>query len=222
MKAGLDLEIPVPLALGKACDSFPWPWSIYRWIEGETATIEGIGDLELFAADLASFLNELQRLDGTGGPEPGKDNFFRGGNLSIYDLETRKCLDALSEEIDGDWAGGVWKEALTSRFRGEPVWLHGDMATGNLLTRGGRLAAVIDFGLCAVGDPACDLVLAWNLFEGRSLEVFRRNLRVDESCWTRAKGWALWKALLMLLQRKSPEEVLQAERTLAHLKADSL
>ena len=79
------------------------------------------------------------------------------------------------------------------------MWFHGDIAMGNLLVRDGALAAVIDFGTCGVGDPACDLVIAWTLFEGDSRTAFRREVGLDEATWARARGWALWKALITLV-----------------------
>ena len=78
------------------------------------------------------------------------------------------------------------------------VWFHGDVAVGNLLVRDGRLAAVIDFGTCGVGDPACDLVIAWTFLDAPARRVFRREVDLDEDTWARARGWALWKALLGL------------------------
>jgi aminoglycoside phosphotransferase (APT) family kinase protein len=65
---------------------------------------------------------------------------------------------------------------------------------------GGNLSVVIDFGCAAVGDPACDLVIAWTFLDGKSREAFRSAVAMDESTWARARGWALWKALIMLAQ----------------------
>lgn len=59
------------------------------------------------------------------------------------------------------------------------------------------LKAVIDFGQLAIGDPACDLAIAWTLFTGQSRERFRRELLLDEHTWMRGRGWALWKALIV-------------------------
>ena len=65
-------------------------------------------------------------------------------------------------------AGAVWENALAATWHGRPVWIHGDVAAGNLLVQAGRLAAVIDFGCSGVGDPACDLTIAWTLLSGRA------------------------------------------------------
>ena len=190
----LPLPIPVPLAKGAPADGYPWQWSVYRWLEGETATIERIADLRQFAIALAEFLTALQRIDPAGGPPPGRHNFFRGGSLTVYDAESRQAIAALEGEIDADAATATWEAALAATWHGAPVWFHGDVAAGNLLVEGGRLSAVIDFGTSGVGDLSCDLAIALTLFRGESRDAFRAVLRPDDATWSRGRGWALWKA----------------------------
>ena len=132
----LPLPIPVPLAMGQPAAGYPWHWSVYRWLDGEIATIERIADLPQFAIDLAQFLVALYRIDPTGGPPPGPHNFFRGGPLTVYDGETRQAIAALDGTIDTDAATAVWEAALAATWRGSPVWVHGDVAAGNLLVTG--------------------------------------------------------------------------------------
>jgi aminoglycoside phosphotransferase (APT) family kinase protein len=194
----LPLPIPVPLAMGMPDDHYPWHWSIYQWLDGEIATIERIADLPQFATTLADFLVALQRADATGGPPPGQHNFWRGGPLTVYDAETWQALTALEGTIDTDAAVAVWEAALAATWCGSPVWFHGDVAFGNLLVKNGQLCGVIDFGTSGVGDPACDLSIAWTLFEGKSREVFRAALPLDHATWARGRGWTLWKALITL------------------------
>lgn len=198
----LPLIIPVPLAMGVPVHEYPWPWSIYRWLEGESATIERIADLRQFAITLAEFLRALQRIDQADGPAPGPHNFHRGGSLAIYDAQTREAIRDLAVTIDRGAATSVWDVALKSTWRGRPVWLHGDVSAGNLLVTKGRLSAVIDFGSSGVGDPACDLVIAWTFFSGESREEFRKALSLDKDTWSRGRGWALWKALITLAEHK--------------------
>ncbi|PZV33213.1 aminoglycoside phosphotransferase family protein [Mesorhizobium kowhaii] len=192
----LPLPIPVPLAMGIPAEDYPWHWSVYGWIEGETAKRKRIASLSQFASDLAAFLVALQRIDATGGPAPGQHNFFRGGPLSVYDGEARDAIAALAGKIDTNAASAVWEAALAATCHGAPVWFHGDVSWGNLLVRQGRLSAVIDFGTSGVGDPSCDLAIAWTLFEGKSREIFRAGLPADAAMWARGRGWTLWKALI--------------------------
>jgi aminoglycoside phosphotransferase (APT) family kinase protein len=218
----LPLPIPVPLAMGGPADGYPWHWSVYRWLEGEIATIERIADLRQFATTLAQFLAALQRIDTAGGPPPGPHNFFRGGPLTIYGRETRQAIAALEGKIDTDSVTAVWEAALAATWRGSPVWFHGDVSAGNLLVERGRLSAVIDFGSSGVGDPACDLTIAWTLLSGESREAFCAALPVDDATWARGRGWALWKGLITLAGHIStnPLEAGKARRVIDEVLAD--
>jgi aminoglycoside phosphotransferase (APT) family kinase protein len=202
----LPVPIPESLGLGNPSDLFPWPWSVRRWLPGEPATGDRITDLPALAADLAVFLSRLAEIDPAGGPPPGEHNFLRGAPLSVYDTETRWAIATLGTGIDGRRAEAVWDAAVATTWPRPAVWLHGDVAPANLLARHGRLSSVIDFGGCAVGDPACDLAIAWTAFAGTSREVFGAQLAVDDGTWARARGWALWKALRTLLKGPSAAE----------------
>jgi aminoglycoside phosphotransferase (APT) family kinase protein len=207
----LPLPIPIPVAKGEPDSGFPYSWSVYRWLDGELASNARIDDLTGFATTLAGFLNALGRADATGGPAPGEHNFYRGGPLATYEDETLQAIDALAYEVPGEAVKRVWDEAMTTSWDREPVWFHGDVATGNLLVRDARLAAVLDFGSSGVGDPACDTVIAWTFLSGAGRARFRAELDVDSATWSRGRGWALWKALITLvgrLDRDAPEAVV--------------
>lgn len=218
----LPLPIPIPLAKGVPNNGYPWQWSIYRWIEGENATIAGIADLPKFAIALAQFLNALQRIDPTDGPPPGSHSFFRGAPLAVYDTETRNAIAILDGKIDTDKAMTIWETACQTAWQTPPVWFHGDIAAGNLLMKNGQLSAVIDFGCSGVGDPACDVAIAWTLFSGESREAFRSALRVDKATWERGRGWALWKALITLAEyiQINSSKAVEARRVIAEVLAD--
>jgi len=218
----LPLSIPDPLAMGAPGEGYPWHWSVYRWLDGETAAIENIDDLHRFAIALAEFLVALQRIDSTGGPPPGPSNFYRGGPLSTYDTETRQAITALDGRIDTESATAVWESALNATWHGSPVWLHGDVSTGNLLVHNGQLSAVIDFGTLAVGDPACDLAIAWTLFDRDSRNAFRAALGLDDAAWARGRGWTLWKALIVLagLKGTNPLEVEKSRQIIDEVLTD--
>jgi aminoglycoside phosphotransferase (APT) family kinase protein len=190
------LPVPEPVGLGQPSESYPYHWSVNRWLEGETAHLGLIEDSSRFAADLAGFLCRLRTVDTAGAPLAGAHTFFRGTDPAAYDDETRRCLAQLDGVVPVDRAAAVWEAALASTWDGPPVWFHGDVAAGNLLVRGGLLSAVIDFGTSGVGDPACDLVIAWTLLDAPARRIFRRESGLDEGTWARARGWALWKALI--------------------------
>ncbi|MFF5174596.1 aminoglycoside phosphotransferase family protein [Micromonospora sp. NPDC000089] len=192
----LPLPVPSTVAVGEPAEGYPFPWSVRRWIEGNQARVERIADLTAFAADLADFLTALRRIEPAGGPVAGPHSFWRGGPLRTYDADTHAALDRLGDRVPGEVLRRLWADALASSWTAPPVWFHGDVAFGNLLVRDGRLAAVIDFGTCGVGDPACDLTVAWTMLDGESREVFRAGMALDPATWARGRGWALWKALI--------------------------
>lgn len=206
----LSFSIPDPIAQGNPSKSYPWKWSIYRWIEGESANTLAVDDihLQLIALQLAQFLNELHKVDVTDGPLPGPHNFYRGDHPSVYDLETRSFIEK------SDRAMIVWEKAISSKWSYKPVWIHGDISSGNILLKGNKLVAVIDFGCMGVGDPACDLVIAWTFFRNESRKIFKEYIGLDPDTWARARGWALWKAsfeLVALKDKTSPEAMKQLQ-----------
>ncbi|WP_438351755.1 aminoglycoside phosphotransferase family protein [Paenibacillus sp. FA6] len=192
----LSLPISTPLVQGVPAEGYPWPWTVNKWIEGETVSYDNVGDLHQFAIDLARFLKELQAIDSTGGPFSGAHNFHRGGSLSVYNEETKAALRNLNSLVESDLFHDIWETALQSEWTKKPVWVHGDVAPGNLLVNGGKLCAVIDFGILGIGDPACDLAMAWTFFDDESRKSLFTEMECDEGTWNRARGWALWKALI--------------------------
>jgi len=203
----LPLAIPVPMARGMPAEGYPWHWSVYRWLEGETATIDRIADPGQAATQLAEFVAALQQIDPTGGPPSGKHNSSRGVPLARRDAETRDAITALRATLDADAVTAAWEATLQApAWHGPAVWLHGDLLATNLLARHGRLSAVIDFGALGVGDPACDVMVAWTYLSAETRDVFRAALPVDDATWARGRGWALSFGLIALpyYQRTNP------------------
>lgn len=191
----LPRPVPVPLAKGRPGAGYPFEWSVYRWLDGEPARPDRIADPVRFALELAEFLAALRNVDASDGPQPGKHNWFRGATLLTYDGQVRRALDDVGP------AREIWQTALDARWDGVDAWFHGDVAAGNLLLDRGELAAVIDFGTCGVGDPSCDLAIAWTLLTAEGRTAFRERLAVDDASWARGRGWALWKALVVRDER---------------------
>lgn len=207
----LPLAIPEPVARGVPGHGYPYPWSVYRWLPGRSAHPKAIGDMFALATTLGRFLHTLHRLDAAHGPPAGAHSSYRGGPLIGYDGDTRRCLAALAGQVDVAAARAVWTTALRSTWEGAPAWFHGDMAAGNLLLREGRLTAVIDFGCCGVGDPACDLAIAWTLLTPPARPVFAAVVGLDAATWDRGRGWALWKALITVEQSQHTDSSVAAE-----------
>lgn len=194
----LPLAVPVPLAKGIPGEGYPWHWSVYRWLKGENATIAPISDPLRAAKQLAQFITALQRIDPTDGPL-ATDHNLRGVPLAMRDTDTRRAISALQGMLDVDAVTQAWEAALHApQWDRAPVWFHGDLLPGNLLIEGGRLSSVIDFGGLGVGDPACDLMIAWSLFSGENRDTFRAALEVDDATWARGRGHALSQALIFI------------------------
>ncbi|WP_114558822.1 aminoglycoside phosphotransferase family protein [Desertihabitans aurantiacus] len=191
----LPVPVSTPLGRGRPGQGYPFAWSVYRWLDGQTADADRVTDPVGLAVDLADFLLALQRVDPADGPAPGTHCWFRGGSLRTFDPFTQDALQTLHGHLDTERARDVWASALAASWDGVPRWFHGDVAEGNLLLEGGRLAAVIDFGTCGVGDPSCDLAIAWTVLGPAGREAFRDRLGVDDATWARGRGWALWKSL---------------------------
>lgn len=208
----VPVRIPSPVGLGSPAHGYPFPWSIYRWLPGETVTAHSLTDPIGLAEDLAAFLEALQGVDVADGPRPGIHNWYRGGTLRTYDTTTQAALHDLAGVIDVDTAAAAWTASLDAEWDGVDVWFHGDLAAGNLLVADGRLTAVIDFGTCGVGDPSCDLAVAWTLLGRPGRRVLRERLGVDDATWSRGRGWALWKSLSQLAGAIDDGEVTARDR----------
>jgi aminoglycoside phosphotransferase (APT) family kinase protein len=205
----LPLAIPVPVAKGMPGEGYAWQWSVYKWLEGETANIARIADERQAATELGEFVAALQQIDPTGGPPPGEQNSFRGAPLISRDSPTRDAIKALRRMLDADAVTAAWEAALHApAWKGGAVWLHGDLLAANLLARHGRLFAVIDFGCLGVGDPACDVMVAWTYLSSQTRDAFRAALPVDEATWARGRGWALSFGLIALPYYQTTNPVL--------------
>lgn len=195
----LSIQIPTPIYKGLSTKTYPWNWSIYRWIEGQSLNqIKNFDNKNQLANDLADFLIELQKTPPfKTAPRPGPHNFFRGASPKIYEQEALSEIQKLRPTLQ-KYALEIWELATTSPQKQNDVWLHGDLAVGNILInpKTKRLCGIIDFGGMAVGDPACDLTMFWTFFEHSSAEIFKQKLNLDQFTWNRAAGWALWKALI--------------------------
>jgi aminoglycoside phosphotransferase (APT) family kinase protein len=185
----LPVEIPVPVAQGRPSEVYPWHWEIHQWVEGESLPVEAI-DVVQAARDLASLVSALQGFEHQGAP-PG-----RGIPLRERDKDFQYWL----ARFDGDPAvPAAWERALAApAWRGPPVWHHGDLDARNWLVRDGRISGVIDWGAMGVGDPACDIMVAWKLHSSAARDAFRAALPTDDATWERARGWVVSQAVAIL------------------------
>lgn len=187
----LPVAVPVPLVKGMPDEDYPWPWAVYRWLDGETPAVGRIAEPGPLAKDLAEFVAALRRIDPADGPTS-----YRSEPLAARDVTTRAAIEELRSVVDPGAATAAWEAALGApAWPGPAVWIHADLQPGNVLLADGRLSAVIDFGCLGLGDPAVDLITAWYVLPAEARGVFRSALERDDAAWERGRGWALSIAL---------------------------
>lgn len=219
----LPLAVPEPVEIGAPGEGYPFTWGVYRWLDGEPFRLDRLDDPARAAADLAGFIRGLRAIDATGAPVPSDDPLDRGTPLAPRDAMFREALDELRDEFDTGLVLAAWEAALAAGpWEGPPVWIHGDLMTGNLLMAGGRLSAVIDWATLRAADPAGDLLAAWHVFDGGSRRVFRAELGVDDATWARGRGWALSLQMIAIpyYRRLNPGAVSESPLVIAETLAD--
>jgi aminoglycoside phosphotransferase (APT) family kinase protein len=185
LRPHLPFAIPEPLELGAPGEGYPWPWSVYRWIDGEHPDPDD--DNTELARDLAAFVRAMHALPVEGVPRSG-----RGAPLRVMDDIIRARIEEVRGRFDADVLVEIWEDALSApKWSNDWVPLHGDLSTHNLLLRDGRLHAVIDFSVFGLGDPAVDVEIGWALFQGDSRSAYREALGYDDDTWRRSRGWAV-------------------------------
>jgi len=198
----LPAAVPAVVAVGEPAEGYPWPWAVHGWLDGEPA-LEGRA-----AHGLAEFVLAL-RANRAAGP-PAR----RGRPLSTVDTATRAAIDELSrtdEPFDADAARAVWTEALNApQWTGPPCRLHADLMPSNLLLRDGRLSGVLDWATAGLGDPAADLIPAWNLLTAGTRRAFREAVGADDATWARGRGRALSMAVIQLPYYRHTNPVISA------------
>lgn len=219
LSSRLPLEVPFPVVMGLPGQGYPCPWSIYRWIEGQGEAPGVLASDLPTARRLADFVRALGRLDLASGPRPGEHNFGRGAPLIERDEATRAGIDACTDDLDVAAAGRIWRAGLEADEVVPERWIHGDLMGDNLLFREGQLAAVIDFGGLAVGDPAYDLTIAWTGFSEPARKTFWEHVHVDDATWERGRAIALSIAVIALpyYRESNPAMAQMARFTLRQL-----
>ena len=211
----LPVEVPVPVAQGRPGGRYPWFWEIHTWVEGETAPVGALDAVES-ARELAGLVRALQAMNPAGAPQG------RGIPLA----ERHEQMTWWLERFEGDpRAVPEWERivATVPPWDGPPVWHHGDLDCRNWLVREGRICGVIDWGSMGVGDPACDVMVAWKLHSAAARSAFREALPTDDATWERARGWAISQAIAALAYytpENNPSLYHEAETWLALVLSD--
>lgn len=185
----LPVPVPVPVRRGRPALGFPWTWSVVAWVHGEQVAATPVPSRTAWAGELATALAALH----VPAPPDAPVNPYRGVPLAErYDVVAARLTpdvphaDALRAALDAGLAASPWHRP--------PVWVHGDPHPGNLVSRDGHLAGLLDFGDLCSGDPASDLATAWLTFDAAGRDAFVARTQAahgwDDATWTRARAWA--------------------------------
>jgi aminoglycoside phosphotransferase (APT) family kinase protein len=192
----LPVAVPAPVRIGRPGSHFPWPWSVLPWFEAEPADLAPLAPGQ--ASALAGFLKALH----VPAPPAAPLNPVRGVPLSARVEAVAERMARLERSTDAitPAIAQAWEAALAASPAFEPTWLHGDLHARNVLTSGGRLAAVIDWGDMTSGDVATDLASIWMLLP----DLASRRAAMQEygaqpaDVWARARGWAVLFGVVLL------------------------
>jgi aminoglycoside phosphotransferase (APT) family kinase protein len=180
----LPVRVPVPVARGRPSGEYPHEWAIFEWLPGENPVPGDVPDA--LAEELADLVRTLHAVELEGGPPAARRS------PEQMDEFTRRNLLALEDELDTARAEAIWNETLAvPEWPQPPVWIHCDLMPGNLLLLDDRLGAVIDWEGAGMGDPAVDLIVAWNVLPPSGRQIFRDAVGYDDDTWARGRGWAL-------------------------------
>ena len=220
LAAGLPIATPAPVAVGRPSRTYPWPFSIVPWIDGETADTMPADAAEV--ERLAAFFHALHQ------PAPADAPFnpVRGIPLPALAGRMDKLLSqtAARATLVIEPIVDLWRNGLAAPAGGEACWLHGDLHAQNFIVDDRRIVAVIDWSDMCAGDPATDLVAVWSLFDDAAA---RRRLlnRVapDVALLARGAAWAAYFGLLLIEsgETNSPRHARQGYALVERLCADS-
>ncbi|MEM5515500.1 phosphotransferase [Henriciella sp. AS95] len=221
----LSLETPKLLAYGFLPAPDTRPWMICNWLEGKSLELSAHVPTEADARRLALFLLDLQGCRKEPASEPAPDNHWRGIGLAKRDTLTRKSIVTLSDAFDAGKLRRLWHASVNAATcpRKDYTWIHGDLHPGNLIVRSGALTGVIDWGLGGLGDPACDLMAGYTVFDGAARDAFAAAMNASEADWRRGRGWALSTAVIALAHYRDGDTpiVRRARRVIETIMAES-
>ena len=193
----LDVAVPSVVGRGRPDEGYPYRWSVQPWLVGGNP--EPGRDTPALARQLGRFARQLRNIDTFGMRPVGPLHSYRMDPIAWRDADTRAAI-ASCDELEDVTLLPVWDRLRhVEDYPGEPVWSHCDLTPGNLLvTRTSELAAVIDWGGLALGDPALDCMVSWNLLTAATRDVFRTEVDVDDATWARGRAWAFSVAVVAL------------------------
>ncbi len=215
----LPIATPVPVAIGRPSQSYPWRFSIVPWIHGETADVAPADTTEV--ERLAAFFRALHRP----APADAPANPARGVPLPAL---ARRMDELLSQAAARKLSelkplAAIWRHGLAAGAADTSSWLHGDLHAQNFVVVDGKLAAVIDWSDMCAGDPATDFVAIWSLFDDAAVrQRLLAEVAIDKAMRARAAAWTAYFGLLLIDagETNSPRHAKQGYALVERLRED--
>lgn len=192
LRACCPFPSPRPIGIGKPGPTYPMPWLVQSWVEGNTATPNGLSGSTAFALDLARLVTSLRTADVKGRHFDGRG---RGGHLPDHDDWMAVCFSNSEELLDVACLRRMWAVFRELPAPGTEAMSHKDLIPANLLVRGEHLIGVLDGGGFGPADPSLDLVVAWHLLDRDRRAIFFNTMQASELERRRSAAWALEQAM---------------------------
>lgn len=201
----LPLSIPKPVYIGQPEESYPWPFSGYPKVKGETtcglerkASLASIPDLAHFLKKLHNFPVKIAQNANVPFDEFGRSDMIKRRPIleELTDKIVQRELIPNPEQLSG------YLETLevvqSSKLN---TVVHGDLHIRNILVdHDGKLSGVIDWGDLHIGDPAVDLSIVYSFLPPESRPLFFREYgNVDRSTKVLARFIAVYILAVLLL-----------------------
>ena len=190
LSAHWTFAAPVPLRRGEPAGDYPWAWSVVPWIAGVEAA-----EVPLTAAAAPALGRAMREIHQTA-PDDAPRNPSRSVPLAARDQEFRECVGELLTRapgagmtLDGNALLRHWEAAISAPVDSPPTWIHADLHVRNIVSRGGNLGGILDWGDSAAGDPCVDLGQAWQLLPAEAVDdCFAAYGRISDALRLRAFG----------------------------------
>ncbi len=192
LAARCPFPTPAPVAVGDPGDTYPLPWSIQTWLDGDVASPDLLESSPTFARDLATLIAALRTADTNG---RSFDGGGRGGNLQDSDEWMQVCLRESEGLLPVEHLRRYWSRLRTLPAAGREVMTHGDLIPGNVLVHGEHVVGVLDGGGFGPADPALDLVAAWHMLAADGRAILHDELGCSDLERRRGAAWAFQQAM---------------------------
>ena len=212
---------PQPIGIGQSSATYPLPWTVQSWLEGNIVTAESLAASNTFALDIARLITSLREVDVK---ERKFDGCGRGGNLRDHDAWMERCFGESLSLLDVPRL-----RKFCSFLRDLPksermdIMSHRDLTPMNILVEENHIVGILDTASFGPADPALDLVAVWHMLDRERRDLVREAVGVRDIEWVRGAAWAFEQAMgwAWYYQRSNPIMTASGKVTLQRIMEDA-